>query len=172
MEHQIILDTWRDIVKVSGLTPNCAKLDQGMFKLSNGLLFLSTFRYGTISHRYNGHHYLCSAQTERTKPRLPDFPDFFLGGYVITKNALSKERARKYQTVVLTWLESFGLGFDRDDKKTWKRKTFPGAGKVECISTFPQLLKSIFGMLDGKSYMIVFVESLGHISNCDIVNLE
>lgn len=51
--------------------------------------------------------------------------DFFRDGYTIIKNALSKERAQQYQSDALTWLESFGLGFDRNDKSTWKKENIP-----------------------------------------------
>ncbi|KAJ5999994.1 hypothetical protein N7481_000403 [Penicillium waksmanii] len=51
--------------------------------------------------------------------------DFFRYGYTVIKNALSKERAQQYQTDALTWLESFGLGFDRNDKSTWKKENLP-----------------------------------------------
>lgn len=55
--------------------------------------------------------------------------DFFRDGYVIIKNVLPKDRARQYQSEALTWLESFGIGFDRNDKTTWKKENVPQSFK-------------------------------------------
>jgi hypothetical protein len=55
--------------------------------------------------------------------------DFFKDGYVIIKGVLPKDRARQYQIEALTWLESFGIGFDRNDKTTWKKENVPQSFK-------------------------------------------
>lgn len=55
--------------------------------------------------------------------------DFFRDGFVVIKNVIPKERARQYQSDALTWLESFGLGFDREDKGTWKTDNLPQSWK-------------------------------------------
>ncbi|PYH93552.1 MFS transporter [Aspergillus ellipticus CBS 707.79] len=55
--------------------------------------------------------------------------DFFRDGYTVIKGVLSKERASEYQNEALTWLESFGLGFDRNDKSTWKKENLPQSWK-------------------------------------------
>ncbi|KAF7590666.1 hypothetical protein BBP40_002558 [Aspergillus hancockii] len=40
-----------------------------------------------------------------------------------------QRRASKYQRDALTWLESLGLGFDRNDKSTWKKENLPQSWK-------------------------------------------
>lgn len=55
--------------------------------------------------------------------------DFFRDGYVVIKGVIPKERAQQYQGDALTWLESFGLGFDRNDKSTWKKENLPQSWK-------------------------------------------
>ncbi|CAK44625.1 hypothetical protein CBS115989_1788 [Aspergillus niger] len=71
---------------------------------------------------------LQSIQTQQ--PQYGDFrDDFFRDGYAVIKGVLSKERASEYQSEALTWLESFGLGFDRNDKSTWKKENLPQSWK-------------------------------------------
>ncbi|PWY67011.1 MFS transporter [Aspergillus eucalypticola CBS 122712] len=71
---------------------------------------------------------LQSIQTQQ--PHYGDFrDDFFRDGYAVIKGVLSKERASEYQSEALTWLESFGLGFDRNDKSTWKKENLPQSWK-------------------------------------------
>ncbi|RAK86784.1 MFS transporter [Aspergillus costaricaensis CBS 115574] len=71
---------------------------------------------------------LQSIQTQQ--PHYGDFrDDFFRDGYAVIKGVLSKERASEYQSEALAWLESFGLGFDRNDKSTWKKENLPQSWK-------------------------------------------
>ncbi|GAA82776.1 MFS transporter [Aspergillus luchuensis IFO 4308] len=71
---------------------------------------------------------LQSIQTQQ--PHYGDFrDDFFRDGYAVIKGVMSKERASEYQSEALTWLESFGLGFDRNDKSTWKKENLPQSWK-------------------------------------------
>jgi hypothetical protein len=51
--------------------------------------------------------------------------DFFRDGYVVIKGAVAKERALSYQNEALKWLESFNIGFNKNDKSTWKKETLP-----------------------------------------------
>jgi hypothetical protein len=55
--------------------------------------------------------------------------DFFRDGFAVIKNTIPKDRAQKYQSDALTWLESFGLGFNREDKSTWKKENLPQSFK-------------------------------------------
>ncbi|PYH78429.1 hypothetical protein BO82DRAFT_435041 [Aspergillus uvarum CBS 121591] len=71
---------------------------------------------------------LQSSQTQATQ--YGDFRDeFFRNGYAVIKGALTPERAKEYQSRALDWLESFGLGFDRNDKSTWKKENLPQSWK-------------------------------------------
>ncbi|PYH47361.1 MFS transporter [Aspergillus saccharolyticus JOP 1030-1] len=71
---------------------------------------------------------LQSSQKQET--RYGDFrDDFFRDGYAVIKGALTPERAKEYQSRALDWLESFGLGFDRNDKSTWKKENLPQSWK-------------------------------------------
>lgn len=59
-----------------------------------------------------------------------DFRDeFYANGYAVIKGVLSKESAKGYQSKALDWLESFPLGFDRNDKSTWKKENVPQSFK-------------------------------------------
>lgn len=59
-----------------------------------------------------------------------DFRDeFFRDGYAIIKGAVPKDRAVEYQNEALTWLEGFNLGFDKNDKSTWKKENLPQSWK-------------------------------------------
>ncbi|KAH6684049.1 hypothetical protein B0J14DRAFT_612195 [Halenospora varia] len=55
--------------------------------------------------------------------------DFYREGYVVIKSAVPKDRAAAYQGDSLSWLEGFNLGFDRNDKSTWKRENLPQSWK-------------------------------------------
>lgn len=55
--------------------------------------------------------------------------DFFRDGYVIIKGAVPKDRAKAYQDSALSWLEGFNIGFDRNDKATWKKENLPQSWK-------------------------------------------
>ncbi|RAK80590.1 MFS transporter [Aspergillus fijiensis CBS 313.89] len=68
--------------------------------------------------------------SQNPKPQYGDFRDeFFRNGYAVIKGALTPERAQEYQSRALDWLESFGLGFDRHDKSTWKKENLPQSWK-------------------------------------------
>lgn len=51
--------------------------------------------------------------------------DFFRDGYAIIKGAVPLDRAIAYSNAALDWLESFNIGFDRNDKSTWKKENVP-----------------------------------------------
>ena len=55
--------------------------------------------------------------------------DFFCDGYVVIKGAVPKDRAIGYQNEALNWLESFNIGFDKEDKTTWKKEHLPQSWK-------------------------------------------
>jgi hypothetical protein len=51
--------------------------------------------------------------------------DFARAGYAIIKSAISPERAGYYRDKQLGWVEGFGLGFSRRNKKTWLKECAP-----------------------------------------------
>ena len=51
--------------------------------------------------------------------------DLSTKGYVVVKGAVPHERALQYRERAFEWLESFPLGFDRNDKSTWKNAHLP-----------------------------------------------
>jgi hypothetical protein len=55
--------------------------------------------------------------------------DFFRDGYVVIKGAVPKDRAIAYQNEALNWLESFNIGFDKNNKATWKKENLPQSWK-------------------------------------------
>lgn len=46
-------------------------------------------------------------------------------GYVLLKDVLTPDRALSYVDRMMTWLESFPFGFDRDRKSTWTAEHLP-----------------------------------------------
>jgi hypothetical protein len=59
-----------------------------------------------------------------------DFRDeLFRDGFVVVKSAVPRERALSYQNSALGWLEGFNIGFDRNDKSTWKKENLPQSWK-------------------------------------------
>lgn len=51
--------------------------------------------------------------------------ELFQNGYVVIKNAISKERCNYYIEKMFQWLESFPWGFDRNDRSTWTDRHLP-----------------------------------------------
>ncbi|OQD69737.1 hypothetical protein PENPOL_c002G03751 [Penicillium polonicum] len=51
--------------------------------------------------------------------------ELFQNGYVVVKNAISPERCEYYIDKMFQWLESFPLGFDRNNRSTWTEKHLP-----------------------------------------------
>lgn len=56
-------------------------------------------------------------------PHIP--PDLVRDGYAVVKGVLSKEKAAGYVDEIYEWLESFGLGFKRDDPSTLREECLP-----------------------------------------------
>ncbi|WVQ84410.1 hypothetical protein IAT38_006562 [Cryptococcus sp. DSM 104549] len=50
-------------------------------------------------------------------------------GYTIIKGAVPADRAKSYEDRAYKWLESFGKGFVREDKSTWKVDNLPAFNK-------------------------------------------
>ncbi|WVW85890.1 hypothetical protein I302_107928 [Kwoniella bestiolae CBS 10118] len=46
-------------------------------------------------------------------------------GWVVVKGVLSSEKAKTYEDAAYAFLESFGMGFDRNDKTTWVPEQMP-----------------------------------------------
>lgn len=65
------------------------------------------------------------AETSSTKTHGDFRDDFFREGFAIIKGVITKERAAEYVEASLDWLESFNIGFDRNDKSTWKKENVP-----------------------------------------------
>lgn len=51
--------------------------------------------------------------------------DLVRDGFCIIKGAVPKERAAQYVDEMLTWVEDFGLGFDRNDPSTVREEMMP-----------------------------------------------
>jgi hypothetical protein len=67
---------------------------------------------------------------DMSTPRYGDFRDeFFRDGFVVIKGAVPKDRAAYYQNEALKWLESFNIGFDKNNKSTWKKENLPQSWK-------------------------------------------
>ena len=87
----------------------------------------------------------------KSASRYGDFrDDFFRDGYVVIKGGVPKDRAAAYQNEALNWLESFNIGFDKNDKTTWKRNIFRRAGEAECICILRRRMRNMSGMRGGK----------------------
>ncbi|WRT66777.1 uncharacterized protein IL334_003740 [Kwoniella shivajii] len=60
------------------------------------------------------------------QPLFGDWRDeLSLKGYTVVKGAIPREKALEYRERAFQWLESFPLGFDRNDVKTWKNASLP-----------------------------------------------
>ncbi|WVR06641.1 hypothetical protein IAU60_003673 [Kwoniella sp. DSM 27419] len=53
------------------------------------------------------------------------FPDLKTKGWTVVKGVIPAARAKDYEDQAYQWLESFGKGFDKDDKATWKVDKLP-----------------------------------------------
>lgn len=51
--------------------------------------------------------------------------DFHKYGCCLIKGVLSKERAKYYADKQIQWLKNFELGFDENDRSTWKAENLP-----------------------------------------------
>jgi hypothetical protein len=51
--------------------------------------------------------------------------DFEKDGFAIIQSAITPERAAYYRDQQLSWVEGFGLGFSRKNKKTWVKEAVP-----------------------------------------------
>ena len=49
----------------------------------------------------------------------------FASGWCIVKGLLPKDKAKAYEDGAYEFLESFGLGFDRNDHSTWVPEKMP-----------------------------------------------
>ncbi|WWC88322.1 uncharacterized protein L201_003230 [Kwoniella dendrophila CBS 6074] len=56
-------------------------------------------------------------------------PELQSRGWTVVKNAISTEKAKQYEDEAYKWLESFGKGFDKNDRNTWKVKNLPWFAK-------------------------------------------
>ena len=46
-------------------------------------------------------------------------------GWAVVKGVLSPEKAKKYEDDAYAYVESFGMGFDRNDRSTWLPEKMP-----------------------------------------------
>ncbi|WWC59834.1 uncharacterized protein I303_102396 [Kwoniella dejecticola CBS 10117] len=51
--------------------------------------------------------------------------DLARDGYVIIKGAIPQDRASDYRGDFFHWVEKWGMGFDKNDKTTWKPENLP-----------------------------------------------
>lgn len=68
---------------------------------------------------------MAALPNDPSKPKAPFLKDLREKGYAVVPNLVPKERCDEYVNSALTWLEDFGLGFKRDDKKTWHADKLP-----------------------------------------------
>ncbi|WVQ71114.1 hypothetical protein IAR50_000639 [Cryptococcus sp. DSM 104548] len=60
------------------------------------------------------------------KPVFGDWrDDISTKGYAVVKGSIPTDRALAYREHMFQWLESFPLGFDRNDSTTWKNEHLP-----------------------------------------------
>ncbi|KAK6907864.1 hypothetical protein I203_101865 [Kwoniella mangroviensis CBS 8507] len=57
------------------------------------------------------------------------FPELKTRGWTVVKNVIPPLKAREYEDRAYRWLESFGKGFDKDDRSTWKPDNLPWFAK-------------------------------------------
>nr|XP_031858563.1 uncharacterized protein CI109_006086 [Kwoniella shandongensis]KAA5525635.1 hypothetical protein CI109_006086 [Kwoniella shandongensis] len=50
-------------------------------------------------------------------------------GYTVIPGVIAAEKAKEYEDRAYKWLESFGKGFKKDDKETWKVENLPTFSK-------------------------------------------
>ncbi|KAB8210431.1 Clavaminate synthase-like protein [Aspergillus parasiticus] len=62
--------------------------------------------------------------------------DFHKHGFAIVKGAVSPERAEYYRQKQIAWLQSFGLGFDPNDRSTWTKDHLPYSFKGGMYSAY------------------------------------
>ncbi|WVW85156.1 hypothetical protein I302_107194 [Kwoniella bestiolae CBS 10118] len=58
-------------------------------------------------------------------PDSSAYPDLESKGYQVVKGIIPRERAAQYVDRVYKWLESFGTGFEADDRSTWHIDQLP-----------------------------------------------
>lgn len=51
--------------------------------------------------------------------------ELFENGYVVVKGVIEPKKAEYYVNRMYSWLEKFQLGFNRNDKSTWKFENLP-----------------------------------------------
>ncbi|WWC71119.1 uncharacterized protein I206_105072 [Kwoniella pini CBS 10737] len=56
-------------------------------------------------------------------------PELKTRGWTVVKNVIPQDRAKEYEDKAYKWLESFGKGFDKNDRETWKVKNLPWFSK-------------------------------------------
>lgn len=61
-------------------------------------------------------------------------------GYVVVKGAVPRERALAYRDLFFTWLESFDMGFKRNDPATWTYEQMPHHIKGQLQDTALEIL--------------------------------
>ena len=61
----------------------------------------------------------------------PDLQTNRTAGYAIVPNVISQEKAEEYSGRFQDWLESFNLGYKRDDSSTWSISNLPVNAKGE-----------------------------------------
>lgn len=61
----------------------------------------------------------------KVPPKSDLMRDLATKGYHVVKGAIPEERALQYYDRAFQWLENHGMGFDRNDKKTWLAEFMP-----------------------------------------------
>lgn len=103
-----------------------------------------------------------------SQPTTDVYPELETKGYTVVKGVISREKAAQYVDRMYEWLESFGTGFKRDDRSTWRvDKVTPfsrgglfnhyGVGHEQFawdIRAEPELIK-VFGKIWGTEELLV-----------------
>lgn len=63
------------------------------------------------------------------EPGTAAFPELDTKGYTVVKGVISEDKAQAYVDRMYQWMESFGLGFKRDDRSTWRADNVPNFAK-------------------------------------------
>jgi len=79
--------------------------------------------------QYEPPHGLLKLRGHHDVPGTSAYPDLDSKGYTVVKGAISPEKAAEYVDRMYQWLESFGRGFNHEDRSTWRPQYLPPFSK-------------------------------------------
>ncbi|KAL1628415.1 hypothetical protein SLS54_001988 [Diplodia seriata] len=80
--------------------------------------------------------------------------DFHRDGVAIIKNVITPGKAEYYRQKQIEWLQSFGLGFDPNDKSTWTQDHLPVSFKGGIANGREPKIQQIFADLWGTDELL------------------